>query len=127
MIRSILRWVAWLLVCAVAVVTLAPIDLRPVTAVPANWERFAAFTAIGALLAMGYPQHLLRIVVLVVALAGCLEVMQHLSPTRHGTLPDGLVKALGALLGVALAVGARHGFKRLRVPANRRPLARHSA
>jgi hypothetical protein len=42
------RWVAWLLVIAVAVFTLSPIELRPVTAAPANLERFAAFAVIGA-------------------------------------------------------------------------------
>jgi CBS domain containing-hemolysin-like protein len=54
-IRLLSRWLAWLLVLAIAVVTLVPIELRPVTAAPANGERFAAFMAVGALFCVGYP------------------------------------------------------------------------
>lgn len=118
-IRLLTRWLAWLLVLAVAVFTLAPIDLRPVTAAPANWERFAAFTAIGALFCLGYPQHRWRMVGLVIALAALLEVLQQVSPSRHARLPDGLVKAAGALLGGGLAVAAERIFGRLR--ASSRP------
>src|SRR5215217_6769751 len=65
-LRVVARWAAWLLVGAVAIVTLAPIELRPVTAAPANWERFAAFATMGALFCLGYPHHRLRIVGLVI-------------------------------------------------------------
>jgi VanZ family protein len=113
-IRFLSQRPAWLLVLAIAVLTLSPIELRPVTAAPANWERFAAFMAIGALFCLGYPRHRLRIVWLVVGLAGLLEVLQHVSPSRHGRLPDGLVKAAGALLGVGVAVAAERMLERLR-------------
>ena len=37
------------------------------------------------------------------------EVAQNYAPGRHGRLPDGVVKASGALLGVAFAMlAARH-------------------
>ena len=63
------RWVAWLLVCAIAVFTLAPIQFRPVTAAPANLERFAAFAMIGAAFYLGYPKHRLRVLVLLIGLS----------------------------------------------------------
>jgi VanZ family protein len=113
-IRFLFQGLAWLLVLAIAVFTLSPIELRPVTAAPANWERFAAFMAIGVLFCLGYPQHRWRIVGLVIGLAGLLEVLQNLSPGRHGRLPDGLVKAAGALLGIVLAMGAERTLGRLR-------------
>ncbi|WP_201863943.1 VanZ family protein [Microvirga soli] len=118
-LRLLSRRLAWLLVLAVAVFTLAPIELRPVTAAPAVWERFAAFVVIGVLFCLGYPHHQWRMVGLAIGLAGLLEVLQHMSPNRHGRLPDGLVKAAGALLGVGLAVAAERIFGRLR--ANSRP------
>jgi hypothetical protein len=97
------RWVAWLLVLAIAVFTLAPIELRPVTGAPVSLERFAAFAVIGAALCWGYPKQRLHILVLLVGIVGFLEVAQNYVPGRHGRLPDGLVKASGALLGAAFA------------------------
>jgi VanZ family protein len=114
-IRLLARWAALLLVGAVGVFTLAPIELRPVTAAPANWERFAAFTVMGALFCLGYPHHRLRVVALVIGAAGALEVLQHLNPSRHGRLPDGAVKAAGALWGVVLVVLAERALERLRL------------
>jgi VanZ family protein len=103
------RWIAWLIVCAVAVFTLSPIDYRPVTAAPVGLERFAAFAVIGAAFCLGYPEHRLRVLVLLIGIAGFLELAQNLVPGRHGRLPDGLVKISGALLGAAFAVVASRG------------------
>ena len=107
--KSFFRWIAWLLVLAIAVFTLAPIEFRPVTAAPVSLERFAAFAAIGAAFCLGYPKHRLPILVLLLGIVGFLEVAQNYVPGRHGRLPDGVVKASGALLGVAFAMlAARH-------------------
>ena len=62
-------------------------------------ERFTAFAAIGATFCLGYPKHRLPILVLLLGIVGFLEVAQNYVPGRHGRLPDGLVKASGALLG----------------------------
>ncbi|WP_114187729.1 VanZ family protein [Microvirga aerophila] len=109
------RWAAWLLVCAIVVFTLSPIELRPVTAAPANWERFAAFAAIAALFCLGYPRRRLQVVWLMIGVAGLLEVLQHLAPGRHSQLPDGIVKAAGALLGAGLVVVAERALERFGV------------
>jgi VanZ family protein len=101
--KSFFRWVAWLLVLAIAVFTLAPIELRPVTGFSVSLERFAAFVAIGAAFCLAYPKHRLPILVLLLGIVGFLEVAQNYVPSRHGRLPDGLVKAAGALLGAAFA------------------------
>ncbi len=103
-IRVFFRWVAWLLVFAVAAFTLVPIELRPMTGAPVDLERFAAFAVIGVAFGVGYPKHRLHILVLLVGLVGLLEVAQNFLPTRHGRLPDEIVKTSGALLGVALAM-----------------------
>jgi VanZ family protein len=103
------RWLAWLLVLAVAVFTISPIGFRPVTAAPVSLERFAAFAAMGTMFCLGYPKHRLHILVLLIGIVGLLEVAQNLVPGRHGRLPDGMVKASGALLGVAFVMLAtRH-------------------
>jgi VanZ family protein len=97
------RWAAWLLVGAIAVFTLAPIQFRPATAAPVSVERFAAFAAIGAAFYLGYPRHRLHVLVLLIGIVGFLEAAQNYVPGRHGRLPDGVVKASGALLGAAFA------------------------
>jgi VanZ family protein len=73
-VRVFFRWVAWLLVLAIA--------------------------AFG----VRYPKHRLHILVLLVGLVGLLEVAQNFLPSRHGRLPDEIVKTSGAFLGVALAM-----------------------
>jgi VanZ family protein len=96
-IRVLFQWVAWLLVLAIAAFT-------PVTGAPVDLERFAAFAVIGAAFGVGYPKHRLHILLLLVGLVGLLEVAQNFLPSRHGRLPDEMVKTSGALLGVALAM-----------------------
>ena len=103
-VRLIFRWVAWLLVAAVAAFTLSPIEMRPVTAAPAGVERFIAFAAIGAAFGLGYPRHRSGVFLLVMGIAGVLEAAQHLVPGRHGHLHDAITKAAGACLGVAAAM-----------------------
>jgi VanZ family protein len=98
------RWVAWLLLLAIAVFTLAPIEFRPLTEAPVSLERFVAFAVIGTTFCLGYPKHRLPILVLLLGLIGLFEVAQNYIPGRHGRLPDGLVKASGALLGAAFAM-----------------------
>ncbi|MPR12787.1 VanZ family protein [Microvirga tunisiensis] len=101
--KTFFRWVAWLLLCAITVFTLTPIEFRPVTGSPVSLERFAAFAAMGAAFGLGYPKHRLHVLVLLVGIVGFLEVAQNYVPGRHGRLPDGVVKASGALLGAAFA------------------------
>ena len=101
--RTFFRWVAWLLLLAIAVFTLAPIELRPITGAPAGLERFLAFAAIGTAYCLGYPKNRLPILVLLVGIAGLLEIAQNIVPGRHGRLPDGMMKVSGALLGAAFA------------------------
>ena len=101
--KSFFRWIAWLLLLGIAVFTLAPIEFRPLTAAPVSLERFTAFAAIGATFCLGYPKHRLPILVLLLGIVGFLEVAQNYFSGRHGRLPDGLVKASGALLGAAFA------------------------
>jgi hypothetical protein len=98
--------VAWLLVFAVAVFTLSSIELRPITAAPANLERFAAFAVIGAAFCLGYPKHRRSILLLLIGIVGLLEASQNIVTGRHGRPPDGMAKASGALLGAAFVTFA---------------------
>lgn len=97
------RLMAWTLVAALVFVTLAPIGLRPVVTENADLERALAYALLGFLLALAYPRHRLLAVGVGVAVAAGLEFGQILTATRHGRVPDFVVKAISACVGVVAA------------------------
>jgi VanZ family protein len=100
MSRKYVLVVAWLLLAAIVFVTLAPVQWRPRTGHP-NLERFAAFLLLGAAYTLALPRRAGLIAVCVVLGAFALEAAQWFSPTRDPAVKDALVKACGALVGVA--------------------------
>jgi hypothetical protein len=108
---------AWLLLAAVAFVTLAPIGFRPNTGYSPSIERFVAFGAVGFLFALAYPRQLWLIVVLVLGAAIALEALQLVSVSRHGRLIDLGIKLLGGSLGIAAGAVADRIWRR--IAANR--------
>lgn len=109
----LLPLLAWLLLAAVAFVTLSPIGLRPNSGFSPNIERFVTFGAIGFMFALAYPRHLLLIVAVVACAAIGLEVLQLLSPSRHGRVFDLAVKLFGGGLGIVAGIIARRVWQRL--------------
>ncbi len=107
----------WLLLGAVAFVTLAPIGLRPNSGLSPNIERFAAFAAVGFSFALFYPRQLVLIGLLVIGAAVGFELLQALVASRHARLGDMGFKVLGGVLGIALGAAAPLLVRRLR--ANR--------
>ncbi|WP_245410189.1 VanZ family protein [Falsochrobactrum shanghaiense] len=97
-----LRIAAWLLLVTILVVTISPIQLRPMTGEPADIERFAAFMVVGALFALAYPRHWLAVLVLTIGCAALFELLQRLAPGRHGEIADFIIKAAGAFTGVLI-------------------------
>jgi hypothetical protein len=102
--RQIFQGVAWLLVVAVAVFTLGPVEWRPNTGAPASLERFAGIALITGAFCLGYPRYRLGILVLVIGGIGLLEVAQDIIPGRHGKRVDLAIKVAGALIGGGGAV-----------------------
>ncbi|MGO4574343.1 VanZ family protein [Microvirga sp. 2TAF3] len=102
--RIVLRILAWLLVTAVAIFTLSPIELRPMTGAPADFERLAAFALVGGMFCLAYPRHRIAIVLFLIGVAGLLEVMQHIVPGRHGRSHDFAVKAVAVVTGSILTI-----------------------
>ena len=71
---------------------------------PTDVDRALAFAILCALFATAYPRNW-RWVLVAAVLAPCaIEMLQMLSPTRHPRLDDAVVKALGGLAGVAIAL-----------------------
>ena len=69
----------------------------------ANLERFGAYALVGLLMGLAYPRHLTLVVLFVVGVAAVLEVLQLVTPDRHGQFANALVKAAGGMTGVAAA------------------------
>jgi len=101
----LLRIAAWSILVLILVVTISPIQFRPITGEPADLERFAAFFLVGFLCALAYPRQWLAVLLLTVGCAGMFELLQRLAPERHGEFADFLFKAVGALAGVCIGRG----------------------
>ena len=99
MLHKFIAAAAWTTLAFIAFATLSPLGLRPEIG-NANLERFCAYALAGLLLALAYPRHLILIVFFVVAFAAVLELLQLITPDRHGEFQNALVKTLGGMAGV---------------------------
>ncbi|MEH3116827.1 MAG: hypothetical protein PGN25_04270 [Methylorubrum populi] len=103
---TLVRLMAWIVALGLVVVTLSPIEARPVLASP-NLERAGAYMLFGFLLALSYPRRWGLALTVAVVLAGTLEAAQGLTASRHGRVFDFLVKGGGAVIG-GMAAHALH-------------------
>jgi hypothetical protein len=109
----LLRIAAWICLAAIAFVTLGPLDLRPESGMPPHFERFVAYAIVGTLFAMAYPRYILFAAVVVLGAAVLFELLQLLTSTRHGRLPDAGVKIAGGLIGLCAGWVVSNGTRRM--------------
>jgi hypothetical protein len=95
-----LRVLAWLLLAGLIFVTLSPIDLRPITPLPTQVERALALAVVGFVFALAYPRRFVLVAALVLGATALLELLQLVTPSRHGGWPDVAVKLLGGSVGL---------------------------
>lgn len=107
-----LRILAWLLLGALVVVTIGPIQWRPISPLPTQVERALALMIIGFVFALAYPRRILLIAILVLGTTAILEPLQVFEPSRHGRLIDALVKLAGACLGLLTGYVANRLWRR---------------
>lgn len=95
---------AWASIAFVVYATLVPLAMRPTLGrLGTDYERFAAYVVVSALIVLAYPQHPVRIGVAVVTAALILEMAQLAIPDRDARVSDALIKAAGALIGILAA------------------------
>lgn len=104
---------AWLLLAAVAFVTLVPIGLRPNSGLSPDIERFATFGAVGFVFALAYPRHVWLVAAVVLGAAVAFEALQLMVQSRHGRLADLMFKLVGSSMGIAAGVVVRRVLARL--------------
>lgn len=111
MFRKVVIVIAWASLVLIAFATLSPIGLRPhFTGV--SVERFGGFAVVGFLFGMAYPRHIWVVLAIVAGAAVGLEVLQHLTPDRHGEVPDAIIKLAGGVIGVGASIALTQLLKR---------------
>jgi hypothetical protein len=101
------RVAAWLVLAAVAVATLSPLDARPNSGFVPDIERLASFLAVGILFGLGYPKRWIAVLGLLLAGIFGLEALQLLLPDRHGQIADAAFKSAGCSLGLMAGAAVR--------------------
>lgn len=99
-LTTALRVVAWLLLAGLIFVTLSPINLRPISPLPTQLERAIAVMLVGFVFALAYPRRFVLVTAIVLGATALLEVLQLVTPSRHGGWADVAVKLLGGSIGL---------------------------
>ena len=105
-LTCIFRWLGWVGVLIIGVLSLLPGAARPHTGAPSPLEHYAAYLLVGFFLALGYPRrrNILAIAFLLALYAGLLECAQLYIPGRTARLIDALVSSMGAWTGIIFAL-----------------------
>jgi VanZ family protein len=119
-IVKLIAAVAWASVAVIAYATLthatfvyavydwlSPLLLRPQLGTYVHLEHIGAFALMATLFGLAYPRDLPMVFGLVLGAAIFLEILQTVTPDRHGTLLDALEKMAGGGLGILLAKAVR--------------------
>jgi hypothetical protein len=118
-LRGFIVVAAWASVAAVVYATLSKLDLiyrlyyllapflnYPSMRTYATIEHLAAYGVVGMLFCALYPRSLLRVCFFLFLFIVGLEVLQTLTPDRHGTLRDAVEKMIGGVTGAVLMTAA---------------------
>jgi VanZ family protein len=98
---------------------LSPFLMRPEMRTYVHLEHVIAFAALGALFSFAYPRRTILVCCIVLGAAAGLEILQTLTPDRHGTLVDALEKMAGGTVGIVIARGLRLRPRGRSVPAEK--------
>jgi VanZ family protein len=108
---KLFRVPAWALLLLLFVLSVVPAADRPVTGVNHNLEHFLAFVSVGVLFALGYHNHLSRLLIGGFSFAALIELLQILLPSRHARLEDFMVDFTAIALGLCTTHLARRLFR----------------
>src|SRR3982074_2635590 len=80
--------------------SISPIQVRPTLPAPTGFEHLTAFAVLGLLFCLAYPRHITLVCLIILGSAVLLEIMQLLTPDRHGRIQDAIEKMAGGGLGI---------------------------
>jgi VanZ family protein len=117
-IRSLITAAAWVAIIFITYATLtragfvyaiyyklSPLLMRPQMQTYIHFEHVIAFFVVGVLFSFAYPRRIIVVCCIVFGGAAVLEILQTLTPDRHGTLVDALEKMAGGAVGICFARG----------------------
>jgi VanZ family protein len=102
--RQLAQATGWVLLFAIAVVSLVPPGLRPETGVPHKLEHAAIFLLAGFAFGVGYSNGFLRCLLGLTLFTVAIELAQLWIPGRHARLFDLIIDAIS--IGTGLVVGS---------------------
>jgi VanZ family protein len=100
MLHKLIGLAAWGLLAFIAYATISPIQVRPTLPTSTSFEHLAAFAVLGALFSLAYPRQVALVCLIVLGSAVLLELLQLLTPDRHGRVPDAIEKIAGGVVGI---------------------------
>jgi hypothetical protein len=89
MFHKFIAVAAWTVLAFIAYATISPIQDRPTLPTSSSFEHLAAFAVLGTLFCAAYPRQIVLVCLIVLGGAVLLEIMQLLTPDRHGRIQDG--------------------------------------
>jgi len=101
MIRKLSLVSSWATLALVAAATLSSLALRP-HLFAVHIEHVGAFAVVGLLFCLAYPRRTVLVCAVVLGSAALLEMLQLLTPDRHGQMSDLLFKLAGGASGIAV-------------------------
>jgi Na+/proline symporter len=100
MFHKLITVAAWALLAFITFATISPIQDRPTLPTSSSFEHLAAFGVLGALFCLAYPRHIALVCLIVLGGAVLLELVQLLTPDRHGRIQDAIEKMAGGAVGI---------------------------
>jgi uncharacterized membrane protein HdeD (DUF308 family) len=100
MFKKIVTVLAWACLAFIVFATISPLKDRPTLPISGDLEHIGAFAVLGGLFCLAYPRHTVLVCVIVLGSAALLEMVQLLTPDRHGRLLDAMEKVAGGAIGI---------------------------
>src|SRR3981081_4602981 len=102
MFHKFIAVAAWTVLAFIAYATISPIQDRPTLPTSSSFEHLAAFAVLGTLFCAAYPRQIVLVCLIVLGGPVLLEIMQLLTPDRHGRIQDAIEKMASGLVGIVV-------------------------
>jgi VanZ family protein len=116
MLHRMITAAAWASIAVIAAATLsrvgvvysvyervAPLVSRPSISSYVHFEHVLAYALAGLLFGLAYPRSTILVCCIVLGTAALLEILQTITPDRHGSIFDALEKMAGGAIGILVA------------------------